>query len=75
MLVAIAGDIVGSVYERYGIKRTDFPLFGPGCHFADDTVLTIAVAISILDESPFREKLSIYTRYPEQSGIGDGGSD
>jgi ADP-ribosylglycohydrolase len=40
MLGAIAGDIIGSVYERYGIKTIDFPLFGPHNRFTDDTVMT-----------------------------------
>ena len=29
MLGAIAGDIIGSVYEARPIKTTDFPLFHP----------------------------------------------
>ena len=40
MLGAIAGDIVGSIYEHANIKTKDFPLFGPGCRFTDDTVLS-----------------------------------
>lgn len=42
MIGAIAGDIIGSVYERYPIKTKDFPLFHPRCRFTDDTVMTIA---------------------------------
>ena len=49
MLGAIAGDIIGSVYEWNSIKRTDFPLFSPGSRFTDDTVLTIAIAESIME--------------------------
>ena len=48
MIGAIAGDIIGSVYEHHPIKTKDFPLFGPGCRFTDDSVLTVAVADSIL---------------------------
>lgn len=44
MIGAIAGDIIGSVYEANPIKTKDFPLFHPRCRFTDDTVLTIAVA-------------------------------
>jgi ADP-ribosylglycohydrolase len=29
MLGAIAGDIIGSVYEHRNIKKTQFPLFHP----------------------------------------------
>ena len=48
MLGAIAGDIIGSVYEWNNIKTTDFPLFSPDCFFTDDTVLTVALAESIM---------------------------
>ncbi len=44
MLGAIAGDILGSRFERYGVKSKDFPLFPEGSRFTDDTVLTIACA-------------------------------
>jgi len=48
MLGAIAGDVIGSVYEPRRHKRKDFPLFSPQSCFTDDTVLTIAVADVIL---------------------------
>ncbi len=38
MIGAIAGDVVGSIYEARPIKTTDFPLFHPRCHPTDDTV-------------------------------------
>lgn len=44
MLGAIAGDIIGSIYEWNNIKTTDFPLFSNRCHFTDDTVMTLAIA-------------------------------
>ena len=44
MVGAIAGDIIGSVYEEHNIKTKSFPLFQPGCRFTDDSVLTCAVA-------------------------------
>ncbi len=40
MLGAIAGDIIGSVYEADPIKTKEFPLFNPRCRFTDDTVLS-----------------------------------
>jgi len=43
MIGALAGDIIGSVYERWPIKTKDFHLFDPRCTFTDDSVLTIAV--------------------------------
>ena len=48
MLGAIIGDIVGSVYEWNNIKTKDFLLFGDGCSFTDDTVMTVAVADAIM---------------------------
>jgi len=44
MIGAIAGDIIGSIYEFDNHKSKDFPLFGRGCAFTDDTLCTIAVA-------------------------------
>ena len=48
MIGAVAGDIIGSVYEARPIKTTTFPLFNSSSRFTDDTVLTIAVANSLL---------------------------
>lgn len=48
MLGAIIGDIVGSKYEFDNIKTKDFPFISKGCTFTDDTVMTIAVARSII---------------------------
>lgn len=46
MLGAIAGDIIGSVYEWHPVQGhwTEFPLFTPKSRFTDDTVMTMAVA-------------------------------
>lgn len=49
MLVAIIGDIVGSVYEFDNIKTKEFELFKPSCRFTDDTVMTCAVADAIMN--------------------------
>jgi ADP-ribosylglycohydrolase len=65
MIGAIAGDIIGSVYERNNIKTTDFPLFTEKSRFTDDTVLTVAVADAILDNLNYAETLKVYgQRYP-----------
>ena len=42
LLGAIAGDIIGSVYEWNSTKNTDFYLFSPFSKFTDDTVMTVA---------------------------------
>ncbi len=53
VLGAIAGDIIGSVYEWNRIKTEDFPLFRPDAFFTDDTVLTIAVADALLTDGDY----------------------
>ncbi len=50
MLGAIAGDVIGSVYEGQPIKTTHFPLFSPGSTYTDDSVLTMAIADAILND-------------------------
>lgn len=66
MLGALAGDIIGSIYEWNNIKSTEFQLFKPNCHFTDDSVLTVALADAILTSSPYEGKLRQYAaRYPD----------
>ncbi len=65
MIGAIAGDIIGSVYEHRPIKSKDFPLFHPRCRFTDDSVLTVAVADAILTGRSYLESIrTIGRRYP-----------
>ena len=44
MIGALAGDIIGSVYEFNNIKTKDFPLFSKESFYTDDSIMTIAVA-------------------------------
>lgn len=75
MLGAIAGDVVGSVYEHRKAwmldRRVDFqPLFTAKCRFTDDTVLTVAVAEHLLLGGDLVELLKdYYHRYPD-AGFG-----
>ncbi len=72
MIGAIAGDIIGSVYERHSIKITDFEIFCEWSCFTDDTVLTVAIADTILSGSAYIDKLKEWYRlYPER-GYGPG---
>ncbi len=65
MIGAIAGDIIGSVYEHYPIKSKAFPLFHSMCRFTDDTVLTIAIAKALLTGRPYMEAIrDLARRYP-----------
>ena len=55
---AIAGDIIGSAYEFNPTRDYNFELFTPKTTFTDDTVLTMANAMWLLeDEQHTHEKL------------------
>jgi ADP-ribosylglycohydrolase len=72
MLGAIAGDVIGSVFEARPIKTTQFPLFSSGSCMTDDTVLTVATAHSILKGIDYATSLRYFgQRYPN---AGYGGS-
>ena len=72
MIGALAGDIIGSIYEARPIKTKDFPLFSKRCRFTDDSVLTVAVAKAILDGAGYEDTVrEIGRRYPN---AGYGGS-
>lgn len=72
MLGAIAGDIIGSVFEANPVKNTGFPLFSTYSTFTDDTVLTVAVAYSILEKVDYAKAFKVFgQKYPD---AGYGGS-
>jgi ADP-ribosylglycohydrolase len=70
MLGAIAGDIIGSVYEFANTKSTGFELFTPWSNFTDDSVMTLAVAKWLLEDEAHTIHYLIYcmqelgNRYP-----------
>jgi ADP-ribosylglycohydrolase len=69
MLGAIAGDIIGSIYEFDNIKTKDFPLFSDDSEFTDDSILTVAVADTILNGGNYTNKFKQYfQRYPNPMG-------
>lgn len=70
MLGAIAGDIIGSTYERHSTKSTDFELFTPQSTPTDDTVLTIAVADCILHGKEYAPTLKEYGQRFPYAGYG-----
>jgi ADP-ribosylglycohydrolase len=71
MIGAIAGDIIGSVYEHHQIKTKEFPLFHPQCRFTDDTVLTVAIADAILSGRPYIESVREIGRRYSGAGYGE----
>ncbi len=70
MLGAIAGDIIGSVYEGRPIKYKDFPLFSEYSTFTDDSVLTIAVAEAIISQVSYRDAVLEFGRRYPRAGYG-----
>lgn len=74
LLGAIVGDIVGSVYEGKGKKTKSwfFPLIRRRSRCTDDTIMTVAVASSILDDRDYDMNLRDFgRRFP---GRGYGGN-
>lgn len=72
MLGAIAGDIIGSAYERHNTSRYDFELFSKHSTFTDDTVLTVAVMDHLLCQTDLADSLRSWcNRYPGR-GYGPG---
>jgi len=70
MLGAIAGDVIGSVFERFPTKSMGFPLFSHNSSFTDDTVLTVAVAWSILNRTNYTDALKKFGRKYPNAGYG-----
>ncbi|SCA55926.1 ADP-ribosylation/Crystallin J1 (modular protein) [Candidatus Terasakiella magnetica] len=70
LIGAITGDVVGSIYEGYGTKRKDFPLFGHGCRFTDDTICTVAIADCLMNGGDVADYLRKYVKKYPHSGYG-----
>lgn len=69
MTGAIAGDIIGSVYEFDNIKTTDFPLFTNESDYTDDTIMMVAVADWLLNGGDLAKVMQRYGReYPYPTG-------
>ncbi len=70
MIGAIAGDIIGSVYEFHNIKTKDFPLFSGRSIFTDDSILTIALADSIMTGVSYVDSMKKFYHWYPQGGYG-----
>ena len=73
MLGSIIGDIVGSIYEFSNINTKDFPFWGEGVSYTDDSILSIATADWLLHDpngcmSPADYYLNYAKRYPSPMG-------
>jgi len=71
MLGAIAGDIIGSVYERNNIKTKSFELFTFKSKFTDDSVLTFATMDSIVNGKSFNQSYKQWFRSYPHAGFGE----
>ena len=70
MIGAIIGDVIGSRFEKDNIKYKAFDLFHPNCRFTDDTVLTIAIADTIINQGNYAENVKKYARRHPLAGYG-----
>ena len=70
LLGAIAGDVIGSVYEFSAPKHTHFRLFRPKSTFTDDSVLTLAVADALLHDRDYFKFVQQYARTYPRRGYG-----
>lgn len=52
---AIVGDVVGSRFEFDNNKSKEFELFTRECDYTDDTVMTLAVAKSLIEYGPITD--------------------
>ena len=59
MYGAIAGDMIGSVYEFNSIKTKEFPLFSRRSCFTDDTVMTVAVAEALMETADITDLAAV----------------
>jgi ADP-ribosylglycohydrolase len=70
LLGALAGDIIGSVYEFSSQKEYDFLLFRKSSTITDDSVLTIAVADAIVNKRSYLNCIREYALAYPNSGYG-----
>ena len=72
MIGAIAGDIIGSRFEYIYKKTRDFELCSESCFFTDDSILTIAIADSILGNRNYAKNLRLYFSKYSSADYGNG---
>jgi len=70
MFGAIVGDIIGSPYELYNCKSTNFQLFCEKSKITDDTVLTVAVADAFMNKKDYVQTFKEYARKYPLAGFG-----
>jgi len=71
ILGAVAGDIIGSVFEFNNVKSTDFNLFCEKTKFTDDSVLTVATMDALLHQKGYTQTYRAYGRKYPNRGYGN----
>ncbi|MDR2730241.1 MAG: ADP-ribosylglycohydrolase family protein [Treponema sp.] len=67
---AIAGDIIGSVFERNNVKSISFDLFCPQSVFTDDSVLTLAAMYALHNDIGYAQAYRTFGRKYPKAGYG-----
>lgn len=49
MIGALVGDVVGSRFEFSNHRNKEFPLFTDSCKVTDDSIMTVAVTLAVMD--------------------------
>lgn len=70
LLGAVAGDVIGSVYEAHPVKSIDFRLFCDASRFTDDTVMTVAHCDWLLNGGDLSRVMQGYGRRYQHRGYG-----
>lgn len=70
MIGAIAGDIIGSVFEHQRPGYSDFDLFESASTYTDDTVMTVASAYAILNGTEYSAAYKLFGRRYPAAGYG-----
>jgi len=70
LIGAIAGDVIGSVYEFCPCRSTDFKLFYSDYRFTDDTEMTVAIADWLLTGNDLVKTMQKWGRKYPFAGYG-----
>jgi ADP-ribosylglycohydrolase/DNA-binding XRE family transcriptional regulator len=67
---AVIGDVVGSRFEFLKRIPKEYDLFAEKCTFTDDSVLTVAIADSLLHSRDFKVSISDWVKRYPNAGFG-----
>ncbi len=70
MIGALIGDFVGSRFESSPIKTKDFQLVTSKNSITDDSVLTIAIADCLMNDTAYNQNLKTYYQLYPRAGFG-----